>query len=233
MTTVAGVDGCKGGWVVVLHGGNGPPEWRVERHFRDVLALPERPSVIAVDIPIGLLEAAERRGRNCDREARKLLGSPRGSSVFSPPVRAALQCDVYADANRVNRQSSVDLIGISQQCFGLRRKLCEVDALISPELQDTVYEVHPELCFFQMAGQPMKYGKKRREGQTERERLLVPFEATMTAFKARHPSEAKVDDLIDACAACWTAVRISEGRATSVPEVAQNDVRKLRMEIWR
>lgn len=232
MTTVAGVDGCKSGWVVVQHRAGDSPKWWVEEHFRDLLSRPEKLVVIAVDIPIGLLEAAERGGRNCDREARKLLGARR-SSVFSPPVRAALRCDGYPEANRANRKSSVDLIGISKQCFGLRQKLCEVDALISPELQDAIYEVHPELCFFQMAGNPMKYAKKKSEGRSERERLLGFFAPVIQDFKVKPHSGAKMDDLIDACAACWTAMRIAEGQAKRIPEIPEKDARGLRMEIWR
>lgn len=137
------------------------------------------------------------------------------------------------EANRINRQSSAALIGISQQCFGLLPKLCEVDSLISRELQDTIYEVHPELCFFEIAGHPMRYGKKRREGQNEREGLLGTFGSIVSGFVARPHFGAKLDDLIDASAACWTAIRISEGRAKRIPEIIQQDVRSLRMEIWR
>jgi predicted RNase H-like nuclease len=39
--------------------------------------------IIAVDVPIGLLDAYEVGGRACDRAARKLLGVPRASSVFT------------------------------------------------------------------------------------------------------------------------------------------------------
>jgi len=64
--------------------------------------LRERPpdlAGIAIDIPIGLLEGP----RVCDKAARKLLGQPRGSSVFPAPCRPALeaQCQrqTYAEAS--------------------------------------------------------------------------------------------------------------------------------------
>jgi predicted RNase H-like nuclease len=93
---VAGVDGCRGGWMVVLAqvaGGAGLPgrmSSRLCATFEEVLALPERPVSVAVDMPIGLLERAAPGGRPCDREARTMLGRPRASSVFSPPTRKAL-----------------------------------------------------------------------------------------------------------------------------------------------
>lgn len=43
--------------------------------------------VVVVDSPIGLTAAGQ---RTCDRAARATLGRPRGSSVFSAPVRSVL-----------------------------------------------------------------------------------------------------------------------------------------------
>jgi predicted RNase H-like nuclease len=88
---VAGVDGGRAGWFAVLR--------EVEcdktvhagplRQISQVLALPQKPRIVARHIPIGLSDHAEREGRECDRVTRKLLGK-RGCCVFSPPVRAAL-----------------------------------------------------------------------------------------------------------------------------------------------
>jgi predicted RNase H-like nuclease len=47
---------------------------RVIQSFNEVLTFPERPTVIAVDCPIGLLDQAVPGGRECDRMARALLG---------------------------------------------------------------------------------------------------------------------------------------------------------------
>lgn len=72
-TRVAGVDRCRGGWVVV-----GAHEGRVEAvllpdgHALGALALEF--DVLAVDIPIGLSDTGRRR---CDLEARRLLGRAR------------------------------------------------------------------------------------------------------------------------------------------------------------
>jgi predicted RNase H-like nuclease len=70
--------------------------------FREVLALPERPAIIAVDMPIGLLPRPSPGGRVCDRDARKLLRRPRASSVFSPPTRAGLAALSYDDVAVLN-----------------------------------------------------------------------------------------------------------------------------------
>ena len=57
---VAGVDGCRAGWLVVLVDGQGPPnsssQVRLCTEFEEILSLSPAPAVIAVDIPIGLLD---------------------------------------------------------------------------------------------------------------------------------------------------------------------------------
>jgi predicted RNase H-like nuclease len=89
---VAGVDGCRAGWVVVLRDRQtGAARARVVRDFAAVLGLPEAPAAIAIVVPIGLPDFALPGGRACDRGARALLPS-RASSVFSAPSRAALGC---------------------------------------------------------------------------------------------------------------------------------------------
>lgn len=56
MSWVAGVDGCRFGWIAVLLDLTGaePPRIRLFRRFADLLAAEEAPSRIAVDMPIGL-----------------------------------------------------------------------------------------------------------------------------------------------------------------------------------
>jgi len=85
---LAGVDGCKAGWIVVFarRVGEGM-RVRIVPRFADVLAAPEAPVVIAIDIPVGLPERAGYGGRAAENAVRPLLGA-RQSSVFSVPSRA-------------------------------------------------------------------------------------------------------------------------------------------------
>ncbi len=41
------------------------------------------------------------------------------------------------------------------------------------------------------------------------------------------------DDILDACAACWTAARILRDNAIRIPKRPPRDKRGLVMEIWR
>jgi len=121
MTTwLAGADGCKGGWVIVLRDAvAGHVEVRRVAALAAVLTWPETPKVLCVDIPIGLLDEAVPGGRECDRAARTFLGPGRASSVFPPPIRPVLTAGSFMDACRVSRESSQHQLGLSQQCFAI------------------------------------------------------------------------------------------------------------------
>lgn len=191
--------------------------------------------VIAVDIPIGLLDHATPGGRECDSLARKLLGPKRSSSVFPPPARSVLECITYADALNANRDSSDHALGISKQCFAILPKIREVDRFMTIELQQTLFEIHPELCFLGMNnGQAISLGKRTPDGLTARKELLIQngFGAFLSqALSSRIPGAGK-DDMLDACAACWTARRIALLTATCIPTTPPLDSHGLRMEMW-
>ena len=74
----------------------------------DIFEHPPYPDIVAVDVPIGLLDAYEIGGRECDRKARRDL-EQRGSSVFVPPIRAVLNARCYEEACAVSRASSKSL----------------------------------------------------------------------------------------------------------------------------
>ncbi len=61
---LAGVDGCRAGWVVVFLRPDGD-EVRVRtiQRFADVLSAVEAPAVVAIDIPIGLPDRVGPEGR--------------------------------------------------------------------------------------------------------------------------------------------------------------------------
>ena len=112
------------GWVAIFSKlSNDIMHWDVFPTLEAVISHDLAPIIVAVDIPIGLLDAAKRGGRDCDIEARKRLGSRRGSSVFPPPVRATLDSDDYAEANVINRASSDVGIGLSKQCYSIIPKI--------------------------------------------------------------------------------------------------------------
>jgi predicted RNase H-like nuclease len=236
MSKVVGLDGCKGGWVAVARElGSGDSRCAVFADFPGVLLFAKDAVVITVDIPIGFTDEAERGGRTCDVEARRLLGGARASSVFPPPVRGALLASSYSQALQINRASSPSELGISKQCHALFPKMREVDEVLTPERQERVREIHPELCFRAMnGGNAVAMGKRTKEGADVRYGLLwdqgyrVPDELLRRWPK----SMVAPDDILDAYAACWTAQRIAEGQAIRIPDSPALDAKGLRMEMW-
>jgi predicted RNase H-like nuclease len=231
----AGVDGCRAGWLVVLAH---PLARDAQEHqvtlcarFEDVLALLPTSVVSAVDIPIGLLTEQQPGGRDCDRCARRLLGR-RASNVFTPPTRPLLDATHY---------TQVRGHGLSIQAFNILPKIREVDCVMTPALQQQVYEAHPELAFQSLAGHPLQDRKKTVAGREERLRVLdnIPsllfhrirpaFEHVLHTYKR---ADVAPDDILDAYVLVWTALRIWRAQAHCVPRNSPHDARGLRMEIW-
>jgi len=232
---VAGVDGCRAGWVVVVARGVEAALHVVPR-FADVLDVAAQARVIGVDMPIGFLDRAEPGGRECDRRARGLLGSPRACSVFSPPVRAALRQTTYTAALAANRASSAGGLGLSLQCFNLFLKMREVDAVLrrAGAAAARVREVHPELAFRALAEAPagLAWAKSCATGRARRAALLRGVYPGVDRALAARPRGAAVDDVLDAFAVCWSAARVARGVGVRLPPRPPRDARGLRMEIW-
>jgi predicted RNase H-like nuclease len=232
-TIIAGADGCRAGWVVVLAGG-GATTVRVVPRFADVVHATADAVVLGVDMPIGLLDEAVPGGRDCDRRARRLLGR-RACCVFTPPVRSALRAATYARALALNRGSSAAGLGISIECFGLFAKLREVDRALRrrPALAHRVREVHPELAFREMARALAGLPPKRSAvGRAERLALLERRFPDVRSAVARPPRGAAADDVIDAHAVCWSAARIAARRAVRLSSRPGHDACGLPMAIW-
>jgi predicted RNase H-like nuclease len=228
-STIAGVDGCKDGWVVVSCCNGEFAAW-ISSTFGAVLSRLPASAIVAVDIPIGLTESG---GRACDVQARRLLGPGRGSSVFPAPVRGVLGARPYATASE--RHRAIDNRGLSRQAFAIMPKIEEVDALLrrSPSLVDRVFEVHPEVSFARWNnGHPMLYPKSSDAGRQEREALVDQVwpghRETLWNSLAGNVTR---DDLNDAFAALWSARRIADSCAVSLPEAWSRDERGLPMRI--
>jgi predicted RNase H-like nuclease len=94
MTTLMGVDGCKDGWIATVEKGQEQPPC-CERSTSIGALMEQAPAIIAIDVPIGLLERGMRR---CDAEAKRLLGV-RQSSVFPAPIRPTLKATSHSEAS--------------------------------------------------------------------------------------------------------------------------------------
>jgi predicted RNase H-like nuclease len=234
MTGVAGADGTPGGWAVVSVDAGRSTVRRVAA-LSEVFDGTADLDILAVDVPIGLLDTYEVGGRACDRAARKLLERRRGSSVFPAPVRPVLASQSWDDACVRSRASGPRGKAISKQTFGILRKIAEIDGLLQsrPALRDVVREVHPELCFSELVGRPMTHRKSSFQGREERRGALrVCYTDLHQIENAGREQGLPIEDILDATVACWSALRVAAGKARSLPRDIPLDSTGLPMAIW-
>ena len=229
--TVAGIDGCRAGWVMatagVTPGTGGLVHFGVEllTELGPVIGRVRSGALaaVAIDIPIGLPADGP---RPADVAARARIG-PRRSSVFPAPVRPVLAARTYDDACAVSRAASGR--AISRQLFAILPKIVEVDAVMSPALQARLFEMHPEVSFTELSGTPMQFHKSSVQGRRERLRALRRVFPTIDAVAATKLRGARDDDLLDATVGAWTAARFVAGTHRQLG--GELDETGLRMEI--
>ena len=239
---VAGADGCKAGWLVVV----ASPARRSSRldpgcalelkrffvaaTFAEVLSQANDCKLVCVDIPIGLTEGG--KPRECDIAARKVLRGRRASSVFPVPIRPCLSAKDCEMASNI----SLEHCGkrLNRQSFAILEKIRQVDGLMTPLLQRRVREIHPEISFWALNNKtPVLSKKKTLAGRVERIKLLSPIFSDLENFvaKVRIRDKVAADDVLDAVVAAWTAIKALIGKTKTLPDNPELDSKGLRMEI--
>ena len=245
---VAGIDGCKAGWFAAISSTTKESDQTdatcvfklksllVATNFAEVLSKTCECELVCIDIPIGLSNGPYERA--CDLAARKLLGQPRGSSVFPAPLRPALVANDRETVSRITLECTKARkhgpVGVNKQTFSLFPGVKDVDDEIEPFKQDRIREVHPEISFWALNDKkPMQHSKKKRPGRKERMKLLSPIFSDLEKVVAetRKPKEIAPDDILDALVAAWTAVQTVIGKAQTLPQNPEFDSKGLRMEI--
>lgn len=212
-TTVIGVDGAGPGWVAAVLD---------QRRLLYVIDLGELPpaAVIAVDIPLRFPTGAG--PRPAEQAARKLLKGSRRSSVFPTAPLPVYELDPpglsyderYAKA-RETMQKLADGASISPYSYGLRDKILQAQQAKADGLH--LIEVHPEVVFATLAGGTLTSRKATWDGQQERAELLKGVGLNPHDF-AGEADEAKPDDVLDAIAAAWVAMKHEKGTAQPLGE---------------
>ncbi|MGB8276518.1 MAG: DUF429 domain-containing protein [Methylovirgula sp.] len=247
-TWLAGVDGCRGGWVVVFcrFGQRKDAIVEVRQNFSDIIMDPRAPAVIAVDMPIGLPDHCSRGGRAAEREVRDKLGQRR-SSVFSTPSRRAVYAyeQGYENVCAIARQTSdPGPWAPSKQAFHIFKRIIQIDRALreNRDAERRVYEVHPELSFALMNSAPLnepkplaepkkKRGRLHEAGLAARHDLLLEQGFSTDFLNAPPPRGAARDDFYDACATLWSAARIHARCDRAFPSVPECDAMGLPMAI--
>lgn len=232
--TVAGVDSCPRGWFCIWRS----PDAEGFRHrvFGDIEAIVEAfpdDSIIAIDIPIGLSDDGPRAP---DSLARECLAPKRSSSVFPAPIRPALKAQTRSEADDISRRSIGK--GVAAQSFGIYAKVRQVDEFLQadPSCRERILEVHPEVSFWAWnGGSPMEHSKKTAEGERARMSLVESRygEGVVDRIRLEYTKSAvATDDILDAFAALWTAERLADSKAASLPAEPTTDSTGLVTAIW-
>lgn len=138
-----------------------------------------------------------------------------------PTVHVAAQIGQLVEL--VAETAVVDVVAIdipiglpdSAQAYALRTKILEVDAWVRSVPAPTVVEVHSEASFARMTGAPITARKHDAEGvRLRREALRAAGIAVPAWYRGAGFAE---DDLLDACAAVWSAARHLAGESESMP----------------
>ena len=227
---IAGVEPCPGGWLVVparLQGITAFPfEPEVFPTFAEILDYRPSFDVLAIHCHLSFPEEDTPGGRTCDRQARQLLGFARGGAVKSPPSRAYLRSgDLDARARK----------GLDPISARMMRRYAEVADEMQPYRQRQVFEVHPELSFFQLNDdKPMSHSKHTPEGVAERRALVeARIQGIDVVLDASPGGGVELRHLLDAAADMTTARRIAARAVERLPEDPEWDEAGVRMELLR
>lgn len=214
-----GADGARGGWLTALAYGTSLEDiQRVELtlapDFEALVALRTAPVPMAVDIPMGLLDAVALRP--CDAKARELLRD-RASTVFEPASRPLLAAVSHVEVRSMTakaRNTDASARGLSVQAYGIVPKMKEADEFLQahPEAQEWLWEVHPELSFWDLADTKVLPSKTSVAGAAERlVHLCNRFPGVMEALVAFEPGnrQAQLPDALDALVCLHSALHVA------------------------
>jgi predicted RNase H-like nuclease len=166
--------------------------------------------------------------RRADELARQQVGARR-NSVFFTPVREALVAPTHREANAASLQLTGQ--GISQQAYALRTKILEAELFVA-SYSVPLWEVHPEVSFTVLLGQPPSASKKTWAGMRERVRALEAAGVRLDDLGVAGVVAA-VDDVVDAAVAAWSCRRLVNGDAVSFPDPPVEDPETGRLvAIW-
>jgi predicted RNase H-like nuclease len=218
-----GLDGCRTGWIAaVAHGSAEQPTRTTLRHFSDIdellawRASKGSEPIVAVDVPMGLLDHVG--VRPCDAEARARLGR-RWMCVFEPPDRELYGHDFESARAIVHARRADDPEAgfrvLTQQGIQIMSKIEEIDRVLlaDPSREDWLIEVHPELSFRELAHDELPR-KKSPAGKKHRLALLRECFSDVDERLAAVPwlrKEVAYDDLLDAYVSLWSALRFARG----------------------
>ena len=214
-----GIDGCRKGWIAALIDNQN----KLSLEIITDLAHLKRFSLatILIDMPIGF---PEKQYRQCEIDARILLGTARRSSVFFTPHKKACYANSHSEASSVNRQFIGK--GISIQTWNICEKVKLLNRFVDENKELHIRESHPELCFYVLNNyQAFSSKKSTHAGIADRTEIIAAhaidyLDVIADTMAATKRSEVKIDDMLDATV---MAIRASTCALKQVPANSSYD----------
>lgn len=130
----------------------------------------------------------------------------------------------------VGETTQVSVVAIDARAYAVSEEVVPADARGRSRPGVRVIEVDPEVSFARMTGAPVLEPKEDEEGvRARREALAVHGIAAPPWFRGAGFAE---DDLLDACAAVWSAARHDLGVAESFPATPEVFTDGIAAAIW-
>lgn len=228
----AGIDGCKAGWILFsLDEEKLYKIIRTHDELREELDAYDR---IFIDMPIGLED--EVYTRECDALLRKKLGAEYAASVFSPPIRPALDAPSYVEANMQSYEYTEKKLTIQSWNITPKIKILDEFLTANPEWRDKVLESHPELLFMNLNRGKIFQKKNTKKGLRHRLDLIKAHEPIAADFfrdikEEFRRNEVEEDDIVDSMVLALAANHSVEKGIKTIPENPPIDSKGLKMAI--
>ena len=229
---LGGVTPCPGGWLILparLAAATVIVEDAVVvPTLLDVLDFKPKFEAAAINAPVGFVDAPQGPFRECDREAKAIIGWPRHVAVRPVPSRAALHASTRDEAKRIEPWLTND---------DLRRFkwIREAEVEFQPFHQRTYFSAHPDLSYVVLNGdRSLTSSPYQQDGFIERLNLIRnKLPGVEDVLTGNPPHGAGQIHMLQAAGLLWTARR-SAGRAMNrLPLEPQWDDSGLRMELVR
>ena len=222
-----GVDGCRGGWIAAIIEGQRIKIERFEK-IRDIVIKYDGFHEFLIDgFP------SKEDDIRPDTLARRIV-SPRTSTIFPVPCRAA----VYADSEAEQIKKNKECLGkeLAKQTCAIIPKMKELDVFLQEHegYKNVIKESHPEVCFARLNGSVVMSKKAKVEGVEERICILrqyVPELMMSTINDKTKEFGCNKDDIIDAICLAVTGMLNTLGKAESIPENPAKDNTGLKMQM--
>lgn len=230
-----GIDGCSYGYLGILIDKDKNLKVFLSKNIGKIFNHFSFQGKIFIDMPMGFEE--EKGVRTCDQLARKFLGFPRSASIFNTPVRKALHCLSYPEANEINKDLSGK--GLSKQSFYLFEKMRDLDTYIreNPNLCEQIHESHPEMLFKTLKGGNLQYSKRVKVGYLERLAILSKYILDIDTIVKDIIGQlegypVKKDDILDSLVLVFGAYLSEKIGQIKLPEEIEYDSYHLPMAIY-